>query len=694
MIDFLMRHLRLISRVLLQWLLVSSWAGFLFLIIPGLFFQNTLVAFLTILLLGFLNAWMRPTLIALSIPPTLLIFGSLTLLLNAFLIFAANQFHLLTESIGAMQAGFFVLLISPMNVILSTIAAIDDDQTYYERLVDQILNLERHVERSDDPGVIFLEVDGLSEPALRHAIELGYMPTLNEWLNNGSHKLASWECDFSSQSSSSQAGILLGNNYDVPAFRWYEKDMQKWMVSKNPADCAILEERLSTGDGLLRNGGASRGNMFSGDAPNSMFTSSKILEFSKDSKKDFLSQLLGPNYFYRLLVQFARDVVSELLAARHQRRHNIRPRVHRGGAYPLLRASATSLAQELTLHILIGDMIAGIPFVYTTFIGYDEVAHHSGIDQPDTLVILTKLDTQFARLQEIARRAPRPYKFVILSDHGLSQGATFVQRYGATLEELVCNLASPDVELELIQNKEDVKSYWGDFLIDLLQDILPESIKFTTRLIKPFVEPRDAVFQEVPKPTRHSMSQPGEHSQISKVNATVLASGNMGLIYFMDWEERLSLEQMKEAFPSLIDGLAQHDGIGFLLVHSDEHGPVAIGTEGTHFLIDNRIIGSDPLAPFGKNAPRHLLDASGFPHTADIIVNSFYNPETEEIAAFEELLASHGGLGGNQSFPFVLFPSEWEAPQNPIIGALNLHKQLKQWLRESSNIPVIHKPHT
>jgi hypothetical protein len=525
-------------------------------------------------------------------------------------------------------------------------------------------------------------VDGLSEPVLRRAIERGFMPTLKSWLEGGSHHLIHWECDLSSQTSASQAGILLGNNFDIPAFRWYEKDQGKRMVSNNPVDSAAIERRLSTGEGLLINDGASRSNLFSGDAPQAIFTFSTISDLSRHSTKDFYPTLMGPYNFIRILLLFVWDIIIELRAARHQRKNDVHPRIHRGGAYPLLRAVTTVLLQELSGLILMGDMIAGVPCVYATFVGYDEVAHHSGIERPDALEVLKKLDAQFDRLNEIQRLAPRPYKFVILSDHGQSQGATFKQRYGMSLEQLVRDLISSEHEVELIHSEEAGWSNVSIFLTDLLQDVIPGSEKFIARQIKRFTEQRMVFDQVVMGPYREFLQKFGPSTEPSKADVIVLASGNLGLIYFTNWEERLTLEQIQEEFPELIMSLAGHEGIGFLLIQSEQQGPMVIGAKGVHYLADGRIMGVDPLIHFGKNARNHLMRTSSFPHVADIMVNSFYNPETKEVAAFEELVGSHGGLGGNQARPFVLFPAEWELPPEPIVGAVKLHTQLKMWVKE------------
>jgi hypothetical protein len=144
----------------------------------------------------------------------------------------------------------------------------------------------------------------------------------------------------------------------------------------------------------------------------------------------------------------------------------------------------------------------------------------------------------------------------------------------------------------------------------------------------------------------------------------------------------MSFEQINDKFPMLIESLADHEGIGFLLVHSEQNGPMAIGAEGFHYLENGKVSGRDPLNYFGPNAATHLMRTNTFPHTPDILVNSLFDPETDEVAAFEELVGSHGGLGGDQNKAFLMYPAEWELKDEDIVGAGELHKQMKDWLRQ------------
>ena len=170
-----------------------------------------------------------------------------------------------------------------------------------------------------------------------------------------------------------------------------------------------------------------------------------------------------------------------------------------------------------------------------------------------------------------------------------------------------------------------------------------------------------------------------------KSEAVVLGSGNLGLVYLMSSPHRLTLEQINERHPELIPALRSHPHVGFLLVRSAADGAVALGTDGTHRLSDGHVTGTDPLAGFSSNAARHLLRTDGFPHVADIMVNSFYDPVAEEGCAFEELISFHGGMGGPQTRPFLLYPASLPLPEDRVVGAEAVHRLLRSWRRTLNN---------
>ena len=523
--------------------------------------------------------------------------------------------------------------------------------------------------------MILFEIDGLGEQVLRSAISDGHAPTIARWIDSGTHKLLGWECDLSSQTGASQAGLLLGSNFDMPAFRWYEKESGRTIVSNHPRDAAEIERRRSTGTGLLAAGGTSRGNMFSGDAPRCTITMAVISDRSRSHASDLFAYFSDPYGLLRTLWLSLADVARERWAARRQRRSGAQ-HVERSWLYALARASIAVVMRDLNVAMLAADIVEGVPVSYATFVGYDEVAHHSGIREPDALTVLRQHDRQLARLERAAQQAPRPYHLVVLSDHGQTQGAPFRQRYGKTLEDVVREA----LERGDVRAPGAVDEAWGDLGAALADARQEDSVG--GRALARATRSRSEQGTVALGPDREALSQAAPREPGEDDEAVVLVSGCLGLIYLTASQERVTLEQIGADHPRLVETLAAHPGIAWVMVRSREEGAVVLGARGRRRLEDDTVEGEDPLADFDPTAADHLRRHDSFPHCPDILVNGAYDPEAGEIAPFEEFMGSHGGLGGPQTKPFAVIPAAWSDPPAPIVGVEAMHAALMRWMAD------------
>jgi hypothetical protein len=187
---------------------------------------------------------------------------------------------------------------------------------------------------------------------------------------------------------------------------------------------------------------------------------------------------------------------------------------------------------------------------------------------------------------------------------------------------------------------------------------------------------------------RRPVEESGEdHRPSRRPEPVVLASGNLGLVSFPDVPHRMSHEEIDARHPALLPTLANHPGIGFLLVRSEEHGGLVLGARGARTPLDELDTDPGPLAVFGPGAADAVRRTHSFPNTADIMVNSCYDPDGGEVLAFEEQIGSHGGLGGAQGLPFLLSPLACSPPVEDgeeLVGAEHVHRVLRRWLREAS----------
>jgi uncharacterized membrane protein YvlD (DUF360 family) len=642
-------------------------------VLAGFALDDVWAALGAAIVIGVLNALVWPLLARIALPLTVLTLGIAALLLNGILVtFAVNLIP------GAHVTHFFdgiviTIGISAVTAIIYSLFAIDEDETWYRNVVSRQVRGQRSTIGTDVPGIVFLEIDGLAHEVLRRAVIDGNAPHIGHWLRSGSHRLERWETDWSSQTGACQAGLLHGDNDDMPAFRWWEKDRDRAIVTNHPRDAEELERRHSNGRGLLHSDGASRANILSGDAPHSMLTMSTALTRRRPIGRDYAAYFARPYAVARTLALAFADIGRERRAARGQLRDDVRPRIPRPRSYALIRAWATVVQRDLQVATVVGDILAGRPVIYTTFLAYDEVAHHSGIERHDALAVLRDLDRQIARIELAAREARRPYRLVVLSDHGQSQGETFLDRYGETLEDLVRDACDAESMIAVTEGGDDALGYMSAGLTEFARDdtVAGRAVRNVTRgrvadgavALDPDV--RDDIEE----------SHGGEIPELS-----VMASGCLGLISFPRVPGRVTIERLETLHPRLLPALREHPGIGFVLVRSERRGAMVVGAGGVNYLDEGVVEGEDPLQPFGPNAAAHVRRTDGFPHCPDLVLNSTFWEDFEEVAAFEELVGSHGGMGGTQSHPLVLHPADLPWPEEEVVGAESVHRIFRSWL--------------
>jgi hypothetical protein len=245
-----------------------------------------------------------------------------------------------------------------------------------------------------------------------------------------------------------------------------------------------------------------------------------------------------------------------------------------------------------------------------------------------------------------------------------------------TIEGLIRSLIGR--EPEMVAATSTAES-WGP--INALLSELGRAAGIGGRLVRSVLSSRSRRGSVELGPGRKEHDAVGTHGgEAEPPDLVVCASGNLALVYLTERPERLTLEELLALHPRLVDALVHHDGIGFVLVRSSTDGAIAMGRAGVHYLDQGRIVGEDPLAPFGPGAADDLRRLDAMPNVGDLVLNSSLDPSTDEVAAFEELVGSHGGLGGWQTEAFVLYPTDWPEPDGPIVGAPALHRQLTAWL--------------
>ncbi|MEV4265527.1 alkaline phosphatase family protein [Kribbella sp. NPDC049584] len=579
---------------------------------------------------------------------------------------------------GGVEAPVLVAIwMSSISAFVGWVAYAGSDDAYVAEVMRVVHRRARRIQPAPKTGMLIIQIDGLSAPLLNWMVLAGNLPNLGGWIRDGSHSMLAWHTGVPATTPASQAGILHGGSKHIPAFRWYEKETGRVMVTNRGRDAAELEERMSTGRGLLADGGVSISNNWSGDAEKCELVFSRA-GLPNSRSRGYVRFFSSPQGAARGLILCVAEMIKELHQARRQRVRHLVPRVKRGGGYIFLRAITNVLLRDLNVSLITDELVKGTPVIYCDFVDYDEVAHHAGPTRAESLQTLEGLDRVLGALKRIIDILPHSYEIVVLSDHGQSQGSTFHQRYGRTLTEVVDDLVDTTKEPVAAVGKSEG---WGPVNAFLTELAMRRSVAGS--VTRKALHVKTGEVQLGPKDCEPVVA-PDEQM-------VVTASGNLALLYLATTPGRVPLEEIELMHPKLIPGLAMHPGIGFVVVDSLAEGPVAIGRAGVRVLRSGRVEGEDPLAPFGELAAASMLRQAEMAHNGDLVVVSRLDDYTHEVAAFEELVGCHGGIGGWQTDAVLVHPSRWELHEAPV-GSDAVHEVLVGWLEQLGHRKDLKEP--
>ena len=562
--------------------------------------------------------------------------------------------------------------------------------SYLAQALGRVVRIAHRLEggpETGQPGMLIIQLDGVGLGVLRQAVVAGAVPTLSRWMREGSHRGYRWHTGLPATTPAGQAVLLHGDTRAVPSFRWYEKQTNRLLVANRPADAQVIEQRLSTGRGLLADGGVSVSNLFSGDAPTRILTMSDAR--LPDRRTRGLASFATSLGFLRTLVVFVGQVVMELYQARRQRRRDVRPRVARGTVFALLRGVTTALLHDLNVAIVAEQMARGAAVIFVDFVDYDEVAHHAGPTRPESVRALDGLDRVLRFFEEVAAETNRRYEIVVVSDHGQSQGEPFEGIAGRSLDAVVAGLAADqDAAVPATELVEEQAERWG-----------PANLLLTSVARSRGAGLGSLARRRAREDLTVSLGRtPAEVAADLAARAPVVASaGSLAHVYLPTVQGRATRQQIEAQHPRLLAGLVATPGVGLVMVRCEQAGgPVVLGAHGSRALAATAGVlgdGADPLEDYGVHAARDLLELDGRDHVGDVVVLGRHDPETGEVAAFEELVGSHGGLGGDQTEAVLVVPTTWpgvepafrvaaDVTSRPALTGREVHDALVRRLRE------------
>jgi hypothetical protein len=551
---------------------------------------------------------------------------------------------------------------------------------WYYRLKYYAFRRERRP-RDGRRGLLALQIDALSYADLRRAIRLGYCPTIARLLREDGYALRRWFCGLPSTTPYCQAGIFHGENQGIPAFRFYDKALRRVITCNAPEGVQYIRDRI-TAPGALA-GGSSYVNLLDGDAQTVAFTVATRERLSVYRRlggtRMLLLIALHPVRLARMLVQAVLEWVREEwermwgeIAGRA---------THAEGIFPFLRVFTNVVVRELQTMAMLLDLYLGVPVIYSTFMQYDELAHHFGPTSRQALSDLRRTDARIKELLRMIRAvAGRGYDVVLLSDHGMTPAVSYRVEYGEslgrTLERILADDPTPagGPPLQAVASFADGSEY-ADVGAQVLETTALVTSPRLASLRRSIRRARDWVrrhygLRELVLPEKY---------RVDTANAVVVTySSCLAQVYFAEdpraLQHRDILGDARRA--RVYAALLAHPGIGLLAVragraiHLESRTGRATLCDGTLHVI----AGHDPLEPYGTGPVVHaaVLAMVQQPNGGDIVLFGAY--DGYDIVSFDDQVGGHGTVGGDQAHPFIIAPAALGLHRERLEDARDIHR--------------------
>ncbi|MFW0884106.1 alkaline phosphatase family protein [Candidatus Acidulodesulfobacterium sp. H_13] len=510
-------------------------------------------------------------------------------------------------------------------------------------------------------GFVIFQIDGLSYKAIRKALSLKLMPHLQKMIDLGDYSFGRYFTGVPSDTPSFQAGLLYGDNNDVPGFRWIEKETGREIIFKQPDSAGMVEELLAGKKPGLLTGGSSYVNLFSGGASRSTFTLStfSIRYLFKRKVRNFDIFIVFIFHIFTFLktflyvfFEFLLEIWERIMDAVKKRK--VRPE----GFFPFARAMSNVIFKEIETFGAIMDISRGVPSIYLNYIGYDELSHHRGPYSLSALRTLKAIDRKIHHIYKEISNSERNYDFFIISDHGHTPSVPFSElNNGKKLKSVIEDCVQAD-NIKIFEFDTGYNIFFKQLFLYISDFFKRGTCNKILNKVFGRIESREANERE-----KYDEKLSWERSKI----VYIMNSGPMANVYLSGKTSKVFVEEIERNFPKLIDILANTPGIGFIIGMNGNAEVVAYDKNFkkfhnlSRFFSDNakscatvrNIINNYENDKERNDAFSSVERFCKFKNSGDIILFGEY--DGDNVVNFENQMGAHGGIGGEQNIPFAVW---------------------------------------
>ncbi len=529
--------------------------------------------------------------------------------------------------------------------------------------------------KSDYPperrGFIAIQIDGLGYFVLKSALTRRYAPHLRKLVKRRGFRLQRYRVGLPSTTPASQLGMMYGDNYGVPGFRWVEKATRSIKITKSASVCAEVEKRVrerSKRGGALKHG-SSYCNMFSGDAESSTLTLSTLgsaRHFRLRWRDLLIFSVLMIGLVARVIVLSLWEALVELFD--HLKALQDGRRVRDEGVFPIVRAVTNVVFREIATQGCLLDVYRGVPFVFLNYSGYDEVAHHRGPNSIYAKIVLRGIDAQVKRIQRaIERFGAREYDLILLSDHGQATTIPWEQLHGQPLIEFILERVASARLLPIGADhraKQVGRAFAFTAWLQEMEWTLPRPLNRLARSAAHWLKER----------------LPDEATGIDwsdEAEILLAPTGSLAHLYFTSKPEPLTIDEIRTSHAKLVDALVAHPSIAAVAARTasggvelrSAHGSLAFGPGEAR-----RLVGEHPLESFieGAEMESEVLRLATMPHAGDLILLSA--KYQGRVVNFQMEMGSHGGMHLEEQAGFIMAPPELDFDLSTVRSVRDIYR--------------------
>lgn len=484
----------------------------------------------------------------------------------------------------------------------------------------RLLGIRVPAGEADLPGLIILQIDGLSRTQMERALEDGHLPYLARLIRRGHFTLESFYSGVPSTTPAVQGEIFFGVRTAVPSFEFLRRKSGKVFRMYEANAAAEIEADLSARchEPLLK-GAHAYSDIYGAGA----------------ARSRYCSRDLAPDKFVKRMSLWKGLVLTILYA----------PKILRMGALALLelglaildlckglyeredfikeimfvpaRVLVCIVLREMIRFRVLLDIECGVQVIHANFLGYDEQAHRRGPDSAFAHWTLKGIDRAVRDICRVAGHSSyRDYEWIIHSDHGQERAVPFSRRHGREI----------DVALSEVFSKGPLSG--TEFWMSKVPGIVGNTFGRNWQLLgmKP------AITNMVANPE-------------TQIIFTDL--GPVGHLYLPKMPAVSDME-------SYARDLVAQAGVPLVLLRRDDGTVSAFNPRGRWSLPEDRaeVLGEDH--PYLDEAAEDLVRLCQHPDAGDFVISG-WDPKQPPLS-FSMENGAHGGPGFEETRGFLLVP--------------------------------------